>query len=131
MSTFRELFPLHTAACEDDAATIQAIAKAGQISVDLLDDDGWMPLHYAAWYGKTAAVEVLLQLGADVNGKTRDRLSTPLHFAAGAGRPDTCLVLLANGADKTARDSEKQTPLALCVTCKENDWQAVDAILKA
>jgi ankyrin repeat protein len=128
--SWKDSFPVHAAACEGRAADLREMLTEDKSQARLLDDDGWEPIHYAAWYDQVAAVQVLLQFDPEVvNHTTVETLSTPLHYAAGTGHTAVCRILIERGAKVDPLDKEKNTPLVLARTLKENDWEGVVNLL--
>lgn len=113
MTSWKERFPLHAAACCSEAASLQGLLASPEPGIDVLDEEGRAALHYAAWNGLLATTEALLAAGASVDVRSGDRRSTPLHFAAGMGHLACVEALLKSGADVTLVDIDKWTPLDL------------------
>ena len=65
--------PLHTAAAQDTAETIQALLAAGS-DVMAREADGWTPLHRAAsyFYCNPDNIQTLLSASASVTAKDED-----------------------------------------------------------
>ena len=114
MGMSQAMSPLHLAAVFDHADVAEVLLKNGH-PVEATDDDGKPPLWDACKFGGVKVVRVLLKRGAKADLRDPDDRSTPLHEAAWPGRNRAAIVrmLLAAGADPAARNSDRQTPLAV------------------
>lgn len=132
MSEWKDLYPIHRAACEGDISRLELELASSKVSLNAFDDDGWAPIHYACWYGQLAAVKLLLDFGCDIGIRCQNgNLSTPLHFAAGTGRLDISKLLVISGADVFSKDADGQSPRELSSSIKENEWSLVCEFLKS
>jgi ankyrin repeat protein len=103
--------PLHYAAAEGDADTVQLLLANGA-DPNARDAAGVTPLVMAHATGTSAVVELLRGRGACQSASDSDYLGrTPLHHAAAEGDVGRMRSLLAEGADPNARDSIGLTPL--------------------
>jgi hypothetical protein len=75
------------------------------------------------------AVALLLDSGADLQA-TNNYLDTPLHFAAREGHLAATTLLVERGADTGARTKFDVSPLEWAKRSRENEWQAVVAVLE-
>jgi ankyrin repeat protein len=91
---------LHVAAHQGDAATVEALLRAGALATAALD--GKTPLHLAARQGHSEALNSLLAAGADPSGRDSDG-STLLHAAASLGST-RCVEMLLGISDLRAVD---------------------------
>ena len=93
---------LHWAAHWNDAATVDALIRAGA-NVNAATDIGVTPLWLACSDGGPAIVTSLLKAGANPNTAPPSGES-PLMAAARTGHVESVRALLAHGADVNARD---------------------------
>lgn len=90
--------PIHDAARNGDAASVQRLLKENPALRDAPTGHGSTPLHLAAMNGDLGPLKVLLAAGARVDARDRDG-ATPLHMAAYASRTEHGRLLLQAGAD--------------------------------
>jgi len=119
---------LHDFAAKGDVAQLARLLDYG-CSVNAKDYDGTAALHTAAEHGHAAAVALLLDSGADLQA-TNNYLDTPLHFAAREGHLAATTLLVERGADTGARTKFDVSPLEWAKRSRENEWQAVVAVLE-
>ncbi|MDR3285227.1 MAG: ankyrin repeat domain-containing protein [Holosporales bacterium] len=100
--------PLHRAAREGHAGTVQVLVDAGA-NRDARAIDGCTPLHWAAHRGHTEVVKILLNAGANKDAKDIDGY-TPLHCVAFRRHTEVVKILLAAGASKEAKDNLGRAP---------------------
>ena len=101
---------LHWAAHWNDAATVDALIRAGA-NVNAATDLGVTPLWLACADGSPAIVASMLKAGAKPNVAAPSG-ETPLMAAARTGQVESVRALLAAGADANARDTARgQTAL--------------------
>lgn len=81
------------------------------LDVDVVNDYGYTALHKHATVGHDKMVELLLQLGARIE-KADSSKRRALHAAAGGHHSSTVKLLLEKGAKCTAKNKDRQTPLA-------------------
>ncbi|MFF1831179.1 ankyrin repeat domain-containing protein [Paenarthrobacter sp. NPDC058040] len=103
--------PLHYAAFDDDAETIQQLIGGGA-SLDAQDNQGFTPLHLAAQEYSVAAASSLLKAGALVDLENGFG-NTPLFVAVAnsKGRGELINVLRLHGADPLHANAHGQTPV--------------------
>jgi ankyrin repeat protein len=94
--------PLSLACINGNAATIEALLKAGADANAVLSEPGETPLMMAARTGNSDAVKVLLDHGADVNAKESSNGQTALMWAAAEGHSAVIKMLIERGADVNA-----------------------------
>jgi ankyrin repeat protein len=116
--------PLHLAARNGNAATVQALLEA-KAFIDALDEEQHTPLYIAAQHGNSGALRVLLKAQASVDTLDEDHW-TPLHAATEHGTGEVVRALLEAKAPVNARDNENCTPLH-----RATRRQAVIALLEA
>jgi ankyrin repeat protein len=79
--------PLHIAAEKGSSASIQVLAKAEDISIDIFsEEDGKTPLHLAAMNKRHNCVEALLANNANPHTLDKAEGYSALHWAAKAGK---------------------------------------------
>lgn len=104
--------PLALACTNGNAATIEALLKAGEDPNAVVSVTGDTALMLAARTGKTDAIDVLLNHGADVN-KANAEGQTPLMWAAAAKNAAAVQVLLDHKADPNAKTHTAPPPRPL------------------
>jgi uncharacterized protein len=95
--------PLSLACINGNAATIEALLKAGVDVNAVLSELGETPLMMAARTGNSDAVNILLGHGADVNARENSTGQTALMWAAVDEHPSVVRILIEHGADVNAR----------------------------
>ncbi|GMH36921.1 hypothetical protein BSKO_04794 [Bryopsis sp. KO-2023] len=108
-STFEGFFPLHAAAREGHAETVETLIEAGAM-IDAQDDTGLTPLSLAAWHGHLNVVKALIEAGAAVDSKDENG-RTPLMHGTYLNRIEVVEFLLESGADLDAQNNKGTTPL--------------------
>jgi hypothetical protein len=93
-----KLYPLHSAARENDISAAISLIEQDPALVLSKDETGATPLHWAAFKGNKEIALLLLANKADVGAKARGG-ETPLKSAAVQNHATTVMALLANGAD--------------------------------
>jgi ankyrin repeat protein len=122
--------PIHRAAYQGDAATVEAELQRGvdvDAPLDLKATYVGTPLWLAA-RGKPEVVSMLIDAGADVQvqGINGER---PLHVAAEFGRVDVIALLLEAGAEVDAPDARGAAALSHAVFAQEPE--AVRTLIEA
>jgi uncharacterized protein len=103
--------PLSLACLNGNAATIEALMKAGLDANAVLSDLGETPLMTAARTGNPDAVSVLIARGADVSARESSNGQTALMWAAAEGHPSIVRMLVEHGADVNAHSHFHLTQL--------------------
>lgn len=89
--------PLHAAAAQDDAASIEDLLSKGA-EIDARDDNGRTPLLVATHANRIDAARALIEKGADVNAKD-DIEDSPYLYAGARGHLEILKMTLTHGAD--------------------------------
>eukprot|EP01100_Stratorugosa_tubuloviscum_P016056 TRINITY_DN990_c0_g2_i1.p1 TRINITY_DN990_c0_g2~~TRINITY_DN990_c0_g2_i1.p1 ORF type:complete len:160 (-),score=99.93 TRINITY_DN990_c0_g2_i1:72-551(-) len=126
---WQDIYPLHAAAQSGNFEETIKLIESNPNLINEADDDSWTPLHYASWYDRVDIVEKLLESGANVN-QLNSNGSTPLHFAAGCGRFKVVQLLIKFNVIKEIQDKERQKPIDLARSYKQNDWEQVLNLLE-
>lgn len=94
--------PLQLACVNGNAATIEALLKAGVDANAVISELGETALMMAARTGSADAVNLLLSHGAEVNGRESSKGETALMWAAAEGHSSIVRLLVQHGADINA-----------------------------
>jgi ankyrin repeat protein len=88
----------------------QLFFTAGDLDIDMRDEQGMTMLHWAASLANLGAAEWLLDNGADVNAVTPAQQLSALHYAVIADSRPLARLLLRHGANPRLKNAEGISP---------------------
>lgn len=126
----QEKTPLHVAAAQGDAKTVEVLIAAGA-DVTVRDGNGRLPLHWAAQCYNSDALKILLNKGKEQNetgiNEQDNEGQTPLMLAAKEKEP--LKLLLEEGASVNVQDHAGES--ALTASIKSKNFEAMKLLLAA
>ncbi|MHB0937176.1 MAG: SUMF1/EgtB/PvdO family nonheme iron enzyme [Armatimonadota bacterium] len=108
MPSFARAVDIHTAAAENDLASVRELLKADPTLLNAPDAEGRTLLIVAAAWGHQPIVTFLLDSGAEVNRVDNNNCSA-LHWAAWQGHRAVVQMLLDRNIDVTLKDKKGRT----------------------
>ncbi|CAG9861802.1 unnamed protein product [Phyllotreta striolata] len=115
------MLTLHEAVRKNDLKIVKEFVEVLQqeeMSVNLVDQNGYTPLHIATLHGYKEIVTLLLEKGANINLSISDNIETPLSLAIKKGYEDIVKLLLHKGADINQRLPKGYAPLHSAIKAK-------------
>lgn len=124
------VIPLHMAALNDDATTIEQLITSGA-DICALDQNGATALHWAAGNGKTTAIQAILnhEKGIICIGIQDREGKTPLHRAAGI-QSNAILIMLKKTPPKFIDLRDKDGSTALLWATSAGKTKAIKELIK-
>jgi len=125
---------------ELEVDTLRLLLTAGEVNVNVANDDGWTALHFAVEgsclnkdhvedYVKNMVeiIEVLLDANANVDAADLEGW-TPLHIASLHGQTETAKMIIDAGANLNVETALSLTPLHLA--CIQGNSDVVEALIQ-